>query len=71
MTSNPSAAYPTIDSATLSSFGYTGSVTDATVATSKTATNFCLKSTSASGGVFYISATGGATDATGKSALCS
>ena len=69
LTSNPSAAYPTINSATLANFGYTGSVTDATKATAKDATNFCLTATSGSNTVWYITATGGATST--KPALCS
>ena len=71
MTSNPTAAYPAINSTTLANFGYTGTITDATKATAKSATNFCLTGTSESNTVFYISATGGVTDNAGKSALCS
>jgi len=52
--------YPTaVDSSTLSDYGFTGAVTDVTTGT-KSSTNFCLKATSASNAVFWITNNSGA-----------
>lgn len=52
---------PSINSATLANYGYTGSgVTDNSSATA-TSTAFCLTATSGSGTAFYITASGAAT----------
>jgi prepilin-type N-terminal cleavage/methylation domain-containing protein len=68
--SDKTAFPPSIDSATLKTYGFTGlGVTSSTVGTADI-TNFCLKATSDSGTVFYINQDGAPVVAASKAANC-
>jgi type IV pilus assembly protein PilA len=69
-TNTQPTAFPTIDSATLSNWGYSSaSVGLSSVSTTSTLTNFCLKAT---GGTttWYITANGPAVAAASKPTIC-